>query len=53
MEDNKLVYLMFGVFLVAIVAEQMPDIGGWLLLVVVLGALVVNRAEINHPGSTW
>jgi hypothetical protein len=43
MMQNQAVYLMFGVVIVAIVAEQMPKVGGLLLLVVVMGALVLGQ----------
>jgi hypothetical protein len=45
--ENKFVLLMFGVLIVAIVAEQLPAVGGWLLLVIVLGALVTHTQMVS------
>jgi hypothetical protein len=45
--NTKLVTLMIGVFIVAILAEQLPKIGGWLLLLLVLGALVTHQQLIG------
>jgi hypothetical protein len=45
--ENKFVLLMFGVLIVAIVAEQLPQVGGWLLLVIVLGALATHTQMVS------
>jgi hypothetical protein len=45
--DTKFAYLMIGVVIVSLLIEQMPQIGGWLLLVLVLGALVSHRQLIG------
>jgi hypothetical protein len=45
--ENQFLYLMFGVLIAAILAEQVPSVGGWFLLIIVLGALVTHTQVLR------
>ena len=50
---NDWATVMIGAVIVAVAVDVMPKLGGWLLLVVVLGMLTVRLRKTGGGGSTW